>query len=791
MRISSVVTSLLKQSKHNEFLLAILQWEIFHGNNAVWEMIVNLFLYHVHNQTVYQKIAMHYLHQISRNNRINVSHLQQQKNKIYHTLLQQTTEVTENNIQTYIAQYIEKKPCNYLYRARYFPQRISPYLLVVSTIESICKCFEVNEQQLLECVYKGILNVDYRCEKVIFDYDEIVDFLFPREHIQEFVKIPEVHLSQVLSLVANGEIIAFYCNNELHIYKADLEKYIPGDLDERDFPGLARTTTSFINEIPIRNLQKMLGLKQRVHEEILDLKKPKKRKKTTPLRLSKSKRTFSVTIDKEVLFKTEGRILKKIKEFLSPDLIEIYYGSHPEEEKDEKATRGRLQHDKKQEKVFEVEQDLREEPEVISSTAGKHSKVFQRYSGEATESTDLVDRELASNALSESLNLRILPKIFNILIAPIKIPIILAYSVTKFLFLGVVNVFKMLFLYVKRQYSIAGIDIPIFEAMLSEEAGRPGIVERTIAQSESFIKSLQAIVGLRVLVVIHLVDRLLDFIAGYVNNIYRTWKISKSIKKRIQRRDSKKQIEGINSELQIARYQMSRLFCLPHFCPYTKNKYVDEVIALELVLEIRYRLDEMKRDLSILTTSQMEETAKKSLWDFAKSFVPNPIELITPWKDFIIFAFFMRYSRRDLYVMYAEVLVSYRFIIKNLNVEENLVIEHYEQLMIDQVPKTYEQHDIETHIEECKLQLQRIIQMLTNPQKIVDVHYLDLADLWLECKTNKNNHLSTRFYLEWEKRLNHYIEKHVKSIRNPWLKNEKSFFYRRYLLQKKLANKFI
>lgn len=185
---------------------------------------------------------------------------------------------------------------------------------------------------------------------------------------------------------------------------------------------------------------------------------------------------------------------------------------------------------------------------------------------------------------------------------------------------------------------------------------------------------------------------------------------------------------------------------------------------MELILEIRYRLDEMKRDLSILTTSQMQKTAKKSLWDFLKSFVPNLMELITPWKDFAIFAFFMRYSRQDLYTMYAEVLVSYKFIIKNLNENEGLVLEHYEQAMIDQVSKVYEQYDIETHIEECKLQLQRIIQVLTNPQKSIDARYLRLEDLWLECKTNKNNHLSTRFYLEWEKRLNYYIEKCVKGM---------------------------
>ncbi|WP_372367103.1 helix-turn-helix domain-containing protein [Candidatus Uabimicrobium sp. HlEnr_7] len=371
---------------------------------------------------------------------------------------------------------------------------------------------------------------------------------------------------------------------------------------------------------------------------------------------------------------------------------------------------------------------------------------------------------------------------------------VVGFIILKKITASIVNVIKKLLLWLRKKSikTIAGIEVPLFESLLSEDAGRPGILERTIAQSKALVSVFQITIGLRIVALINLFDNLLEFVAGYINSIYRTWKISKSVKKRLARRDNKKQIQGICDELHIVRYQISRLLCLPHFCPYQGQQNLDEIMALELVLEIRYRLDEMKRDLSILTVKGMKSTAKKSLWDFIKSFIPNPTELIVPWKDFFIFMFFMKYSRRDLYVMYSEVLMSYDYIIINLDSKEQLPIEKYEKNIIAQVNKVYQQKDIEAHIEECRLQIQRIIQMLANAHKMIELRHFTLEDLWLECKVNRNEnyHLATRFALEWEKRVNRYVEAHIKH-KTKWYKYEKVLFNRRYRLQKKLAAKFI
>ncbi|WP_372365539.1 hypothetical protein [Candidatus Uabimicrobium sp. HlEnr_7] len=182
----------------------------------------------------------------------------------------------------------------------------------------------------------------------------------------------------------------------------------------------------------------------------------------------------------------------------------------------------------------------------------------------------------------------------------------------------------------------------------------------------------------------------------------------------------------------------------------------------------------------------MKNTVKKSLWDFIKSFIPNPTELITPWKDFIIFVFFMRYSRSDLYIMYSEVLVNYQFITFNLDVNEKLTINEYEKMMIKQVNKKHRKQDIEAHIEECRLQIQRIIQMLTNAHKIVEVSCLPLEDLWFECRKN-GDHLTIRFHLEWEKRINRYVEMHIKSDQTEWCKREKQLFDRKIPLAKTIS----
>lgn len=341
----------------------------------------------------------------------------------------------------------------------------------------------------------------------------------------------------------------------------------------------------------------------------------------------------------------------------------------------------------------------------------------------------------------------------------------------------------------KYQIDIAGIEIPIFEAMLSEDSGRPGIIERTIAQSKWLMKSLQVTIGLRIVVFVNFFDNLVEFVAGYITNIYRTWKMGKSIKRRMQRRNPQAQIEGLNKDLETMRYQIARLFYFPNFCAHENNKECKETFALELVLDIRGHIDEMKRDLSLLTTKQMSQTIKNSFYDYIKSFIPNPLELFTPCKDFVIFVFFMKYSRKDLYIMYSEVLMSYNYIISNLDSAQQLQLKEYEENLIANQSKVYIQQDIETHIKECRLQIQRLIQVLTNPRKMIQIHHRSIEEIWYECHQSQSAH--AQFYLQWEKILHEHISKVLKVKNDVWHVKDKIYFQRRYRLQKQLSAMYV
>lgn len=934
MELSQIVNALMQNHPHCDFLIAILQWEAFHGNNKRWKEITRLFFHHINHKTSQQKIATYYLHQISQNNRINVSHIQEQKNKVSQLLLKNPTQMDKKSVGFHVANSVQVPSCTYMYKKRLFPQNITPIALAVSTLESICKSFEVSKEQLLECVYKGILQVYYRDQQVLFNYAETLRFLIHRYQDDEFVEVAADE--QILPLIARGQIAALYSNKKLYIRKSDLALH----RDVQDLTSIVlknietRVEPSFIDTLPIRALQKSLGLKELPVEEIPTAGKrisPKKDKKKKAKFKGRRKSALPQEVDESLsFFKKEEKLEDRREREQQQETLREVKEKELEEKQKFKEKREEYKKDDSEEQVLFVEEDTSETlldvddldtspadstvPTVdfSSSDFDDSSSASETISEELTfggddayaveTSDDLIidssgeldtkdrddrsyvlessDEEIIIDSLDagggledetklgstlqtepleidaestalegfadqEKISAEELESIHKKLdeLAPprpkasrsIRVPvpghvsqreyieeyrqkrrssllstmfkvitfiprvvistIALTFAAITSFIIGTINLIKSFASWLKRKCTkeIAGVEIPLFEGFLSEDAGQPGILERAIAQSRLLIATLQLTLGLRVVMLINLFDNLLDFVAGYINNIYRTWKISKSIHKRLARRATQQQIQGIYEELDIVRYQISRLLCLPHFCPYTSDfqeNAPQETFALELVLEIRYRLDEMKRDLSILTVKQMSATAKKSVWEFITSFIPNPTELITPWKDFVIFAFFMRYSRRDLYTMYIEVLMSYKNIIMCLDTNECFITAVYEQKMQKYVNKTHEQHDIEQHIEECRLQLQRIIQMLTNAHKMIEMRCLHLEDLWFECRNNSKDHLGIRFHLEWEKRINRQVERYLKA-KNPWHRREKLLFYRRYHLQKKLAAKFI
>jgi type II secretory ATPase GspE/PulE/Tfp pilus assembly ATPase PilB-like protein len=284
-----------------------------------------------------------------------------------------------------------------------------------------------------------------------------------------------------------------------------------------------------------------------------------------------------------------------------------------------------------------------------------------------------------------------------------------------------------------------------FEKILGDEAGTPGPVERLAAQAKWLLQAMQATLGLRFILLANACDILLDTVAGYIRGIFDALKTGKAIRRRLSRRQPQEQITGLAENLAISRLQLSRLFAFSGFrleeayarmapIPAWEERF-SPTFALQLALELRAHLDEMKRDLSFLTAQQVRQFVSKSLFGFVTSFIPNPAQLFTPWKDWFIIVFLMRYAREDIEAMYLDVVLGYRRMLDLLQQKYSKelgddflaglpayqrTLANYEADMAERLGKNSGSgSDVEKVIADNRRALQRLQQMLANPHRLV------------------------------------------------------------------------
>ncbi len=330
--------------------------------------------------------------------------------------------------------------------------------------------------------------------------------------------------------------------------------------------------------------------------------------------------------------------------------------------------------------------------------------------------------------------------------------------------------------------------VPVFEKFLSEDAGKPGIIERSIAQSVYLMKAFDRIMGLKFLWLANALDIAVTMFTSYIQNIFQAWKMTKAIQKRIQRRDKSLQIESLCKDWKKSRLQISRLFSFSGFyleeseAIFSVSQEMEKEFLpsfpLKLVIETRGHLDDMKRDLSLLTQKQIAALMKKSIGGFFMSFIPNPVELFAPWKDFLILLFWMKYSREEISQMYADVLIYYlriisllesdtqqypiawfdkgedgRFIpVKTPDTPPIFTFCDYEYEIMKRLASDIHELPLEKCINEASKSLQRLLQMLLNPGTFMNPKKWKRYDLLWETATmqemNKPNPL---LFLELEK----------------------------------------
>lgn len=284
-----------------------------------------------------------------------------------------------------------------------------------------------------------------------------------------------------------------------------------------------------------------------------------------------------------------------------------------------------------------------------------------------------------------------------------------------------------------------------WERLLGDDSGRPGPLERLAAQSVTLMKALQATVGLKFIWIAHAVDIALESLAAYVHTLFRAWKTAKSAHKRLARRSPHELSRGIAAEINRTRLRLSRLFAFAGFYP---EEHLDEksadlgapTFALRLVLEIRGELDEMKQDLSFLTSGQVAALVRQSTWDFLVGLIPNPLEVLCQWKDLVLLACVMKHSRTAVEEMYADLVCDYRQITEFLDREAAQPTPHrvawgdYEKELLLRTGALDEGATLDACAQNCAAHIQRLIHALCSAGRLIHPRHWTRRDLLVEVK---------------------------------------------------------
>ncbi|BBM87249.1 Hsp70 family protein [Candidatus Uabimicrobium amorphum] len=302
-------------------------------------------------------------------------------------------------------------------------------------------------------------------------------------------------------------------------------------------------------------------------------------------------------------------------------------------------------------------------------------------------------------------------------------------------------------------------NIPTFEKYLSDEAGVPGPIERIVAQSRHMLKMCQHLFGLYFIAIAHAIDIFVETVTSYISGVYYTWKLYTSVERRLSAQNVTQQRQMVMENFTKVRGQLARVFRF-------KGAHIDDdyspTFPLEIVVETRYLLDQMKRDLSLLTYQQSIQLAKSQFKDVIKSYVPNPLEFLNRCKDCLLMLFYMKYTRRDIETMYMEFVKSYCNILQLLSEEcgESYVdvLLPYERIILHEIHSDYISQpfsDIEKAIDETRKKLQRLMHVLFCAQRFANPRYWRRVDLLRELNVMAH----PVYFVEWEQWLSKEVRK--------------------------------
>lgn len=223
-------------------------------------------------------------------------------------------------------------------------------------------------------------------------------------------------------------------------------------------------------------------------------------------------------------------------------------------------------------------------------------------------------------------------------------------------------------------------DVEIFEMALSDDAGKPGPIERVVAQSTTVMRWFHTLMGLHFVAWVAVFDGVLSMITEYAHKVLSTWQSVKAKGKKFLRQRNRTLHQEMAVDLMTTRLRLARLLGLPGYAPEeyfdtldgldAKNLLTEHTFSLKLALELRGQIDELKRDVNGLPVStftlrsilngQLGVTPGLSFGTIIKQLIPNPFAFLATWKDLIIMGLFMHYRRDVIEKMYIKLVDNYQ-----------------------------------------------------------------------------------------------------------------------------------
>ena len=196
------------------------------------------------------------------------------------------------------------------------------------------------------------------------------------------------------------------------------------------------------------------------------------------------------------------------------------------------------------------------------------------------------------------------------------------------------------------------VELPVatasaMEIRLGEDAAHPGPLERVLKKFKRITKGIYVLIGLRVLILIQLIDSLWELVSGYIQHIFQIFMTIRSARRVRQRLAAQSLTLETEKDILSTISYLESLLCLPELDPWSSELSAQDH-PLAVALTARAQLDDLRRDLRFMNSSEIKRGVLKTIYEWLIGLIPNPLQLFILWKNWFILRFKLSFRRREV-----------------------------------------------------------------------------------------------------------------------------------------------